>query len=113
MVIGVQQPAIRGDEDDLGGGGAGVDAQIRVPLVSTDVQPGRGGGVVPGGERIVVRLALKQRGHGVHHRRGGLALLQQPQQLVERPGLVVRGAQGCPHGGKAVAVLGEDGVIAV
>ena len=68
---------------------------------------------MPGSESVVIRLALKQRRHGVHHGGGGAALLQQAQQLREGAGLIVGGAQGCPHGGKAVAVLGEDGVIAV
>ena len=65
---------------------------------------------MPGGERIIACLVLKKRWHGVHHRRGPPALLQQPQQLVKRPGLIVRRAQRRAHGSETVAVLGENGV---
>ncbi|MPM55754.1 hypothetical protein SDC9_102551 [bioreactor metagenome] len=65
---------------------------------------------MPGQEGVILRLGVKECGHGVC---GGAAVhraLQQLQQLLEGTGGIVGGAESRPNGGEAVAVLGEDGV---
>ena len=65
---------------------------------------------MPGAEGAVLGHILEQGGHGVHQGGGVHALLQLFQSVLKEDGLIVGGAQGRAHGGKAVAVLGEDGV---
>ena len=84
------------DQGDLGGGGAGVDAQVGRTFVICGVHLGGMVGVVPGQEGVVVRLVGKQGCHGVHRGGGVHAAFQLFQHLV-----------------KAVAVLGENGVLLV
>ena len=113
MVVGVQQSPVLGDESQLGGGGAGVDAQPGGPLIGLDVHLGRALGVVPGAESAVLGHVLEQGGHGVHQGGGVHTLLQLFQGVLKENGVIVRRTQGRAHGGKAVAVLGENGVLLI
>ena len=81
--------------------------------VRLGIHLGRVVGVVPGTEGIILLLIVEQGGHGVHCRGGLHALLQLFQHILEGSGGIVGGAQGCTHGGEAVAVLGEDGVVGI
>ena len=110
MVVGVEQAAVGGNQRDFGGGGTGVDAQPGGAGVGVYVHLGGVHGVVTGQEGVVLLLAVKEGGHGVHQAHAVHALLQPVQHLVKGALAVVGGAQGRAHGGKAVAVLGEDGV---
>ena len=113
VVVGVQQAAVGGDEGQLGGGGAGVQTQPGGAGVSVHVHLRGLVGVVPGAEGVVLLLAGEQGGHGVHQGGGVHALLQLFQRLLKEDGLVIGGAQGRAHGGEAVAVLGENGVVPI
>ena len=113
VVVGVQQPPVPGDEGQLGGGGAGVDAQPGGPLIGLDVHLGGALGVVPGAEGAVLGHVLEQRGHGIHQGGGIHALLQLFQGVLKEDGVIVGRTQGRAHGGKAVPVLGEDGVLLI
>ena len=113
MIIGVEQSAVWGDEGHLGGGGAGVDAQPGVPAVGGGVHLGGMVGIVPGQEGVVLRLTGKEGGHGVYQPHVVHTLFQKCQRLVKGALGVVGGAQGRAHGGEAVAVLREDGMLAV
>ena len=110
VVVSIQQAAVRRDEGHFRGSGTGVDAQIGVAPIGGNIHLRRGGGVVPGGEGLVLRLIFEEGGHGVHYRDAAPAFLQLFQQFVEGLGFVIGGADGRSHGGEAVAVLGEDGV---
>ena len=70
-------------------------------------------GVVPGQKSVVLLLRVEQRGHGVRRGVGLPALLQPLQGVLKGDGLVVGGAQGRAHGGEAVPVFREDGVLPV
>ena len=110
LIVGVQQAAVLGDEGQLGGGGACVDAQPGRTFIGLDVHLGGALGVVPGAEGAVLGHVLEQGGHGVHQGGGVHALLQLFQGVLKENGLIVGSTQGRAHGGKAVAVFGEDGV---
>ena len=113
VVVGIQQSAVGGDQGQLGGGGPGVDAQPGGAGIGLGVHLRGVVGVVPGTEGVILLLAVEEGGHGVH-RRGGLhALLQLFQHILEGSGGIVGGAQGRAHGGEAVAVLGEYGVVGI
>ena len=113
VVVGVEQAAVGGNQRDFGGGGTGVDAQPGGAGVGVYVHLGGVHGVVTGQEGVVLLLAVKEGGHGVHQAHAVHALLQPVQHLVKGALAVVGGAQGRAHGGKAVAVLGEHGVVGV
>ena len=113
VVIGVQQAAVLCNEGQLGGGGAGVNAQPGGPAVGLNIGLGRTLGVVAGAESAVLAHIPEQGGHGVHQGGGVHALLQLFQRVLKEDGLIVGGAQGGAHGGEAVAILGEDGVVTV
>ena len=113
VVIGVQEAAILCDEGQLGGGGAGVNAQPGGAAVGLDVGLGRALGVVSGADGAVFAHITEQRGHGVHQGGGVYALLQLFQRVLKENGGIVGGAQGGTHSGEAVAILGEDGVVLV
>ena len=78
-----------------------------------DIRLGGTAGVVPGGEDVVLRLTGEQRRHGVYQGGGLGAVRQLFHHRLEGDRRVVGGAQGGPHGGEAVAVLGENGVFPV
>ena len=65
------------------------------------------------GEVLVLLGAVEEGVEGVHGVLGLHRLLQQLQGLVKGPLHVVGGAQGGAHGGEAVAVVREDGVLVV
>ena len=113
VVVGVEQSAVGGDQRDFGGGGAGVNAQPGGAGVGVYVHLGGVHGVVTGQEGVVLLLAVKEGGHGVHQAHAVHALLQPVQHLVKGALAVVGGAQGRAHSGEAVAVLGEHGVVGV
>ena len=113
VVIGIQQAAVLCDEGQLGGGGAGVNAQPGGAAVGLDVGLGRALGVVTGAEGAVLAHIPEQGRHGVHQGGGVHALLQLFQRVLKENGLIIGGAQGGAHGGEAVAVLGKDGVVSV
>ena len=113
VVVGIQQSAVGGDQGQLGGGGPGVDTQPGGTGIGLGVHLRGVVGVVPGTEGVILLLAVEQGGHGVHRCRCLHALLQLFQHVLKGHGLIVGGAQGRAHGGKAVAVLGEDGVVGV
>ena len=113
VVVGVEQAAVRSDQGQLGGGGAGVDAQIGVAGVGGDVHLRRMLAVVAGAEGVVVRLALEEGRGGVHTGDAAPAVLELAELVIKEVGLIVRGAQGRADGGEAVAVLREDGVFLV
>lgn len=66
-----------------------------------------------GDKSVVIRLTFKERRHGVHHVGAFYRFLQLLEHLVIGTLGVIRGAQRRADGGKAVAVLGEDGVLCV
>ena len=113
VVVGVEQSALGRDEGQLCGGGAGVDAQVGVALVAGGVRLRGTAGVVPGAERVVFLPGGEQRGHGVHDGSGFHGLLQLLEDRLKGDGRIVGGAQGRAHGGEAVAVGGEYGVVLV
>ena len=59
----IEQGAVLGHQRQLGRGGSGVDAQIAVALVGGQIAFLHAVALMARGERVVVRLALKQ---GLH-----------------------------------------------
>ena len=112
-VVLKEDASLRVDEDHLGGGGAGVDTQVGRAGVGGQVQPGHGHGLVTGGEGLVLSLRGEEGLHGVHGGGHVGRVFQQVQDLLKGAGLARLGAQGGTDGGKAVPILGEDGVVAV
>ena len=86
LIVGVQQAAVLGDEGQLGGGGACVDAQPGGAGVFFNVHLRGTLGIVPGAEGAVLRHVLEQGGHGVHQGGGVHALLQLLQGVLEEDG---------------------------
>ena len=66
-----------------------------------------------GGEGLVLSLRGEEGLHGVHGGGHVGRVFQQVQDLLKGAGLARLGAQGGADGGKAVPILGEDGVVAV
>ena len=110
-VVGVQKLLVFGNERQLRGGAAAVDAQIGPAAIGGKLRARHGGAGVAGGEGGVFRLVRKERRQrlrpGDHFGRG-----QTLAQLVKGEG--VRGARGehgrAPCHGKAPP-LGEHGVL--
>ena len=113
VVIGIQQAAVGGDEGQLGGGGASVDAQPSRTGVGMDIHLWGAAGVVPGTELVVLLLTGEQGRHGVHQGGGLGAVGQLFQHLLKGDRLIVGSAQSRAHGRETVAVLGKDGVLTV
>ena len=113
VVIGIQQPAVVGDEGHLGGGGAGVDAQPGVARIGAHVHLGGVHGVMARQKGVVFRGVGEEGRHRVHQAHVVHALLQLFQQRVKGMLGVIGGAQGRADACEAVAVLRKNRVLAV
>ena len=110
-VVGIEQPAVRGDQRHLGGGGSGVYAEIGVAGVAVRVHGGRAVGGVPRGERLILRVRREEGGHGVGGVFHGGGVLDFLQQLLERHGRSVSGVARRAHGDEHVGVVREHRVL--
>ena len=62
---------------------------------------------------IILVLVSEQRGHNVEDAGSIHTFFQQFKILFEGAGSIISGTEGCPHGGKTVAVFRKDGVIGI
>ncbi len=113
VVEGVEDGARRVDDDNLGGGGPGVDAEIGLAPIRREVPGGDAHGGVAGGEGVVIGLAGEERVHRIDGRGVLGGVFEQAHERVEVLRVARLGAQGRADGGEAVAVLREDRVLCV
>jgi hypothetical protein len=64
-------------------------------------------------KRVILFPGFEKGRHGVHQAGVVHRPFQRAEQLVKRARRKIGGAQGRAYGGKAVAVLGEHGVLTV
>ena len=112
LIVGVveeQQLALLADEGDLGGGGAGIDAQVAVALVIRQLLFLHHGPVVPGTEGPVLRFVREQGVKPLDFKGHLHTGVQGGHQVVNLLGLGVLCVQGSAQGGKEMGVFRLDG----
>ena len=113
MVVSIKQFRLGRNQHHFGGGGACVDAKIRISLIGFQITRGNGAPPVADLKRLVVRLCLEQGEHGVHGRGLIRRLLQHGKEPLKGGGRMVLRAQRRADGGVAVSVLREDSMVGI
>ena len=104
-VEGIQQLPFLADEGQLGGCGAGIDAQVAVAAIGFQIGLFHHGLAVPLAEGLIIRLVPEKRRKPGHLERDPDTLFQPRNKLSQSHGLGIPAFQGGTHGSKQMGIL--------